>query len=377
VAALKGLFLPASVIVAVVVAIAAARSDVQTRRTLDIYVVDVEGGKATLIVSPSGESLLVDSGNIGEGAHRDAGRILAAVSDAGLKQIDHLVTTHWHRDHIGAMSLLARQMPILEFIDHGANIQPDEIVDAFLRQTYPELHRRSRHTVASAGDTVRVAGLKVRIVISHGEATSDSLTDGGSPNPFCPAVSRGTADRSENSQSIGIHIAFGRFRLLDLGDLPVDKELDLMCPINRIGTVDLFMVSHHGQPAANSQALVHAIRPRVAIMNNGTRKGGQPQVMKVLHTAPGLEDLWQLHFSLLSGQEYTAPGLFIANTTDDPQPAMPIEPMPTPPRGTGGPPPAHDGTAQWIKVMASRDGSFTVTNGRNGFSKTYTARAGH
>ena len=147
-----------------------------------------------------------------------------------------------------------------------------------------------------------------------------------------------------------------------------------MCPTNRVGTVDLFVVSHHGQAISNSEVLVHALRPRVAIMNNGTRKGGQPDAMKVIYSSPGLEDLWQMHFSLLSGQEYTVPGVFIANTIDEPQTAMPVAATPAPPPGPGAPPaPVHNGAAYWFKVSAQQDGSFTVTNGRNGFSKTYKA----
>jgi len=146
-----------------------------------------------------------------------------------------------------------------------------------------------------------------------------------------------------------------------------------MCPTNRIGTVDLFVVSHHGQPISNSAVLVHAIHSRVAILNNGTRKGGQPDAMKILYTAPGMEDLWQMHFSLLSGQEYTVPGVFIANPIDDQPAALPVASMP-PPAGAGAPPPpAHNGPAYWIKVSAQADGSFTVTNARNRFGKTYSA----
>jgi competence protein ComEC len=179
-------------------------------------------------------------------------------------------------------------------------------------------------------------------------------------------------DNTENAQSVGSVVTFGRFRALHLGDLTWNKEFDLMCPNNRIGTVDLFVVSHHGQPISNSEVLVHAIHSRVAIMNNGTRKGGQPEAMKVIHSAPDLEDLWQLHFSLLSGQEYTVPGLFIANTTDIQQATIPVAPMPTPPRGPDAPPaPVHDGAAYWIKVSAKADGTFTVSNSRNGFEKTY------
>ena len=144
-----------------------------------------------------------------------------------------------------------------------------------------------------------------------------------------------------------------------------------MCPNNRIGTVDVLLGLHHGQDTSNSEVLVHALRPRVAIMNNGTRKGGQPEVMKTLHSSPGLEDLWQIHFSQLSGQEYTVPGLFIANGIDEPLSAMPVAPIAARRRARCAPPPAHNGTAYWIKVSAQSDGSFTVTNARNGFTKTY------
>jgi hypothetical protein len=167
-------------------------------------------------------------------------------------------------------------------------------------------------------------------------------------------------------------VTFGKFRVVHLGDLTWNKEFDLMCPNNRIGTVDLFVVSHHGQPVSNSEVLVHAIQSRVAILNNGTRKGGQPDAMRIIYSAPGLEDLWQLHFSLLSGQEYTTPGVFIANGIDDQPATIPVAAMPPPQPGPNvPPPPAHNGTAYWIKVSAQKDGTFTVTNARNGFNKTY------
>jgi hypothetical protein len=160
-----------------------------------------------------------------------------------------------------------------------------------------------------------------------------------------------------------------------MGDLTWNKESELMCPANRLGSVDLFIVSHHGQAISNSEVLVHALSPRVAIMNNGTRKGGQPDAMKVLFSAPGLEDLWQIHFSQLSGQEYTVPGVFIANNTDEALTTMPVAAITAPAPGPGAPPPpAHNGAAYWIKVAAREDGSFTVTNTRNGFSKNYAAR---
>ncbi len=339
---------------------------------MEIYVIDVEGGKATLLVSPFRESLLVDTGNIGDGAARDAARIIAAIEDAGLQRIDHLVTTHWHRDHFGAMALVAQRVPIRDFIDHGANVQPDAPVDRFLQQTYPLLYGKAQHTVAKAGDPIPLAGLEVRVVSSGGEVISRELPGAGEPSRSCAGLSQPAPDTTENARAIGIHVTFGQFRLVDLSDLTADKEFELMCPNNLLGTVDLFMVSHHGQPSSNSRWLVHGLQSRAAIMNNGIRKGGQPAVMEALYSAPGLEDLWQLHFSELSGQEYSAPGLFIANAPDKPAAAVSVAPMPPPlVKGVDPRAPVHDGKAHWIKVTAQRDGSFDVTNGRNGFSKNY------
>ncbi|MBI4472763.1 MAG: MBL fold metallo-hydrolase [Acidobacteria bacterium] len=362
------------VLVAVFALIPFVLAQTRTAKTLDIYLVDVEGGNATLFVSPAGESVLIDTGNGGAAAVRDAGRIMAAVKEAGLQQIDHLITTHWHGDHFGGMAELASRIPIREFIDHGANVQPAAAADEFLQKTYPQLYSKARHTVAKPGDKVVMTGLDWRIVQSAGDPMKASLPGAGKANPYCAAFKPQDADKTENAQSVGSHITFGRFRALHLGDLTVNKEFDLMCPANRLGAVDLFVVSHHGQPVSNSQVLVHAIQSRVAILNNGTRKGGQPDAMKVLFSAPGLEDLWQIHFSLLSGQEYTVPGMFIANMVDDQQPSMPVAPTPAPQPGPGAaPPPVHNGTAYWIKVSAQQDGTFTVTNARNGFSKTYKA----
>ena len=344
-------------------------------RTFDIYLVDVEGGGATLLVSPSGESMLIDAGNPGPAAARDAARIMAAVKDAGITSLDHLVITHYHGDHYGGVPELASRIPVKNFIDHGPNVQPAAAVEAFMEKTYPELYGKSKRTIVKPGDRIPMAGLDVRVLTSAGQVIKRPLSGAGRPNPFCASFTPQADDPSENAQSVGSIFTFGRFRLLHLGDLTWNKEFDLMCPNNPIGAVDLFVVSHHGQPISNAQVLVHAIQPRVAILNNGTRKGGQPDAMKILHSAPGLEDMWQLHFSLLSGQEYTVPGMFIANPVDDEPSALPVAPLTPPQPGAGAPPPpAHNGPAHWIKVSAQSDGTFTVTNGRNGFSKTYRAK---
>ena len=340
------------------------------RKTLDIYVVDVEGGNATLFVSPSGESLLMDTGNGGAAAARDADRIMAAIKDSGITQLDHLITTHWHGDHFGAMPELAERIPIRNFIDHGPSVQSQPASDAFLQKVYPTLYAKAKRTIAKPGDRIPMAGVDWRVVTAAGQAIKTALPGAGRANPYCTAFKPQDPDPTENAQSVGSVVTFGRFRAAHLGDLTWNKEFDLMCPTNRIGTVDLFFVSHHGQPVSNAEVLVHAIESRVAIMNNGTRKGGQPPAMRIIHSAPGLEDLWQVHFSLLSGQEYTVPGMFIANTIDDQPESMPVAAM-SPPQPGAPPAPVHNGAAYWIKVSAESNGTFTVTNARNGFSKTY------
>jgi competence protein ComEC len=326
-------------------------------KTLDIYIVDVEGGNATLFVTPSGEAVLIDTGNGGANAARDAGRIQDVLKDAGVTRIDALVTSHWHGDHMGALGELAGRVPISHYLDHGGNVQPSPAVDPFLKDTYPGLIARAKHTVVKAGDALTLKSVDWRFVTSAGETIQAPLSGGGLPNPNCAGfkphtvnpVSGQPVGSTEDEHSVGSHVTFGRFRALYLADFPWNKEFEIVCPANRLGTVDFLLVSRHGQHSSNSEAFVHAVRPRVAAINNGIRKGGQPETMRVLHASPGLEDLWQLHVAQLSGAEYAVPGLFAANVGDDPQHS-----------------PAH-----WIKVSAQADGSFTVTNSRNGFTKRY------
>ncbi len=343
----------------------------QAQETLDIYLIDVEGGGATLFVSPAGETLLIDTGNGGQNAARDAGRIIDAMQDASVAEIDHLITTHWHGDHYGAMQELASQVPVRHDFDHGASVESNARVADFLNTTYRALYEAAEHTVVTPGDRIALAGIDITVLASAKRVIDRPLPGHGLSNHYCADFVPQNEDNGENAQSVGILAQFGEFKVLHLGDLTVNTEFELMCPNNPIGTVDLFVVSHHGQPISNAEVLVHAIEARVAIMNNGTRKGGQPDAMRVIYSAPGLEDLWQLHFSQLSGQEYTVPGLFIANGVDEEQAAMPIAPL-VPRRGAGAPPrPVHNGEAYWIKVSGQADGSFAVTNSRNGFTKEY------
>ena len=344
----------------------------QTRQTLDIYVVDVEGGNATLFVTPAGESVLIDSGNGGANAARDAGRILEAATNAGLTQIDHHITTHWHGDHFGGLAELAKMIPIKAYYDHGPTVQPQAASTAFLDNVYPTLVAQATRTIVSPGDRVAVAGLEWRIITSGGEVIQSNVPGGGAPNPYCAAFTPQDPDLTENAQSVGSHVTFGDFRVVHPGDLTWNKEQELMCPANRLGTADLLIVGHHGQPTSNSEVIVHALRPRVSIINNGTRKGGQPDAMKVILNSPGLEDVWQSHFSILGGQEYTVPGMFIGNTLDEQPESVPSGPL-TAPRDQWPDAPVHNGEAYWFKVSAQQDGTFSVSNPRNGFTKTYQA----
>jgi len=353
-------------------AVAPALAQTPASKGLEIYVVDVEGGNATLFLTPSGETVLIDTGNGGAQAARDAGRIIEAAKDAGVTKIDHLIFTHWHGDHFGGLQEVARQIPIAHYYDHGPNVQATPATDEFFKTVYEPLTAKAAHTVVKPGDTIPVKGLSWRVVAAAGNVLKTNLPGAGRPNPYCSESKPQDPDPTENAQSVSSYITFGKFHVVHMGDLTYNKELDLMCPNNRLGTADLFIVSHHGQAISNSPALVHALHPRAAIINNGTRKGGQPDAMRVLFSSPGLEDLWQMHFSLLSGQEYTVPGAFIANQIDQPDTALPVAAWNPPPQGQQAPPaPVHNGKAYYFKIVAQQDGTFTVTNMRNNFSKTY------
>jgi len=294
-------------------ALATAVGSAQSRssKTLDMYFIDTEGGHATLYVSPSGESLLMDTGSLGG---RDVARIMAAIQAAGVKQIDHLILTHYHGDHVGGLQELATWIPIQHFIDHGPTSEPREQVPGF-QKMYAEMYSKVKHTVTKPGDTIPFAGVKVVVVTSNGQVLKTPLPGGGKPNPACA----GFAPRDEshvdpdNAMSVGVVIAYGKFRTINLGDVTWNKEQELMCPNNPIGTVDLYLTSHHGIDQSGSAALVHGLQPRVAVMHNSTRKGGAIQTMQILHTSPGLEDIWQLHWAYAAGLEYNSPALFIAN----------------------------------------------------------------
>ena len=350
---------------------AAIPAAAQTRgaKTLDIYVIDVDGGESTLFVSPSGESLLVDAGWPGfEG--RDADRIATVAKLAGITQIDYLVVTHFHADHMGGVPQLAARLPIRHFIDHGADVQPGERAAAAFKP-YDDLRMKADHVVAKPGYVIPIAGIKAQVIAAAGAVLDKPLAGAGQPNPFCAdfklqeTVKGQEETRAEDARSVSTHITFGQFRTVIMGDLGWNLERDLMCPANKVGTIDLYLVSHHGSETSGSPSLVYAMHPRAAVMNDGAGKGGAPQTFQILRDSPGLEDLWQNHYSIAAG-DLNRPETFIAN----------LEPRSLSAKTASGQPtaPVHMGPAQWIKISASENRTFTVTNSRNGFSKTYALR---
>jgi beta-lactamase superfamily II metal-dependent hydrolase len=336
---------------------------------LNIYYIDTEGGQSTLFVGPAGDSLLVDTGNAGE---RDLARIIETLDQAGVSQIDHLWTTHYHGDHVGALLALAERVSIQHYYDHGEPHASDRIVSAEFMASYEALTRGKR-TIVRPGDKLPMTGVDITTVASDGVYIQSNLAGGGMPNPHCTGVER--VDESnyfdpDNGASAGFVLTYGRFRTVDLGDLTWNGEIDLMCPANRIGTVDVYLTSHHGLAQSGSPALVHALQPRVAVMNNGTSKGGAAPAFQVLYESPGLEDLWQLHWSYNVRLD-NSPAVFIANVDDDAGVATVLTTPPEAMRGRGRGGAAPHESAYLIRVSAGEDGSFSVTNSRNGFSKTY------
>ena len=314
-------------------------------KLLQIYFIDVEGGQATLVVSPSGQSMLVDTG-WADFDGRDSNRIAAAAKVAGIKRIDYVVITHYHGDHVGGVEQLAARMKIGSFVDHGPNREDSDAA----RKNYAAYLKAAAHTghaVVGPNDGLPLKGITVQVLTAAGELIRQPLPGAGTANPYCDSEAEAVVDASENARSLGIMITYGRFRFIDLGDLTKKKELELMCPDNLVGTVDLFLMSHHGNDDANSKALVDALRPRVAILNNGAHKGGNPQAWQRVHDSQGLEDLWQLHYAEEAGEDHNTAKQFIANVDQ-----------------------SSDG--HYIKVTAKSDGTFTVVNSRNKYRKTYS-----
>jgi beta-lactamase superfamily II metal-dependent hydrolase len=314
-------------------------------KPLQIFFVDVEGGQATLIVTPSGQSMLIDTGWPGFDG-RDAGRIVSAAKAAGADRIDYVLITHFHRDHVGGMTQLASQIKIGTFVDHGPNME-DAADTREDFAAYEKVAAHSKRLIVKPSDQIPMKDIRVDVLTAAGEHLSAALPGAGQPNPLCASEPEAAADATENARSLGSLITFGKFRLIDLGDLTKRKERDLVCPNNLIGTVDLYLTTHHGLNQSNAKVIVDALHPRVSIMNNGAHKGGSPDAWETIRNSPELQDLWQLHYALDSNKAHNVQEMFIANLDEKCE-------------------------GKYIKVSADLDGTFTVLNSRNSYTKTYS-----
>ena len=337
----------------------ASAAQAQAQQTLDIYYLDVAGGGGTLIVSPSGSALLIDAGWPGP---RDAGRILAAARHAGLEKIDYFLATHYHSDHVGAVAEVAAALPILNYVDHGEPVEPPRGSSAEAYERYVETRAGGNHMPVRPGDTIPIAGIDVHVVTSAGELLEAPLSGAGMPNPLCGEFTPREGEIASDAASVGLFIGYGRFRAVQLGDLTFNKERDLVCPNNVLGTVDVFQTSAHGLNLSSPRELVHALRPRAAVINNSGRKGASRAAWTRVQASPGLEDLWQVHYSELrpggdhwaegpeqGGEAFNVAEQFIANLDNS--------------------------TGHYIRMSARQDGSFTITNARTGFTKEYAPRS--
>lgn len=328
---------------------------------LRVYFVDVEGGQSTLFVAPTGESLLVDTGSPdprNPAVPRDASRIAAVCKLAGVTKIDNLVVTHYHSDHVGGLPQLVGMVPVGRFIDHGVNREGADVqggastiagYDAY-QKVLAEGH--AEHLTVKPGDVLPVKAMKVEVVSGDGEVIAQPLKTPlavtGEQNPYCAASPLKDAEGTENDRSLGLAITFGKLRILDLGDLTWNKERPLMCPVDKLGKVDVYIVSHHGLVNSGSPALVDAIAPRVAIEDNGPRKGGAPATFETIEGSSRLKDLWQLHAAEGSDARHNVAESRIANL-------------------------AGPDAGNYLKLTAHMDGSLAVTNGRTGETVEYPA----
>ena len=315
--------------------------------TLDIYWIDVEGGAATLIVTPGGDTVLMDAGWPGFES-RDAKRIQHVLTrEAKAEQIDYFITSHFHRDHVGGLPQLLELVPIDKFVDHGDSVEQGREAGKKLWDAYLSVAQGKRMTV-KPGDTLPLEGADLTFVA----ARSRFIEGGSAPaNPHCKNAELQEEDKTENGKSVGFVVKMGDFEFLDLGDLTWNYEHELACPVNRLGEIDLYQTTHHGLTSSGPPQLVFALQPTVAVMNNGPRKGGSPDVWKMLKQSKGFPDLWQGHRNVQASNAKNTDREMIANLTE-----------------------TENCQGHWIKASVRKDGTYTVVNSRNGYSKTYQAK---
>jgi len=293
-------------------------SAAEPARGLDIYFVDTEGGAATLVVTPAGESILIDCGNPGT---RDADRIHAAAKAADIKAINHLIITHWHLDHYGGIAHLSELMPIHNYYDHGI---PDTLTEdpqnfPLLIQAYKKAAGDKRK-VLKPGDEIALKQkegappVQLRCLCGGSEVIAEK--DNASPNAIAEEHKPQPEDKSDNARSLGFLLSYGGFRFLDLGDLTWNIEYKLVSPSDKIGPVDVYQVTHHGLEISNNPVLIRTVRPRVAICGNGPRKGAHPSVISTLRRVPDMQAIYQLHRNVTSEPQDNTDPEFIANADE-------------------------------------------------------------
>jgi competence protein ComEC len=353
---------------------------VRAADTLDIYFVDPGGavGNATVIVSPSGETAMLDAG-----LPMMTRKVVEVFKQAGAKQLDFMINTHYHSDHFGGTAPLAEVLPIINFVDHGESVEHHKSDDWWKERRRPWFREgmgkqydtmyehylaaceKGKRVTVKVGDVVPMKGVELRIVCAGGKVIDSPLPGAGQPNAL--GDPRRADDDAEDGQSIGTLVTFGAFKFIYLGDLTWNVALDLFCPRNKVGTVDAYLITHHAQSHVGSlgayhhglsscpKAEVHALRPRVAILSLGSQghPTGNADSMETVLSSPGLEDLWQTDL-VREGVEqgHNAPEPFIADIMGGPKPEL-----------------------NYLKLSASLDGSFTMTNSRTGFTKRYPPRA--
>lgn len=318
----------------------------QAPGALDIYWIDVEGGAATLIVTPDRESVLMDAGWDTDD-ERDAKRIAAAMNDAGITAIDYFITSHFHRDHVSGLPALARRVTIGQYVDHGDSVELDSEAGRSLWETYRTAADGKRRSVVP-GDRLPLKGVDLTFVTSNRALLRQALR-ASNANPHCRGASAGEEFTGENPSSVGYVLTLGDFEFVNLGDLTVDLQHRLACPENLLGEIDLLQVPHHGNGVATQ--LTWALAPTAAVLNNGPRKGGSPEGFEATSTVPGIQGIWQLHRALGTDDAHNTSARMTANLTEE------------------------SDAGHWVKATVRADGAeYAIVNGRNGYRETYQTK---